>query len=653
MAPRIKRASRPRPAARPTAKPPAKPTKITRACLAKEKKIIAAYTPLSKAYGNYRAVLSHNGRKMLFLSNRHGQIHQLYVSSTNNPTGKPTRIAPGTDTVFRARFTPDNRSIIFSRDSGGNKLFQLYRSNLSGTKVVALTKDPKKYHQYFQVSPDGKTLYFLRGSHRSPTGEIMSQPIGGGAGKVLARVHGFNWISDVSRDGKLLLISQVTSLSTSATLLLDIATGKLKKIAPPKGVRAHAHSSVFSTDGKSVYVATNQNNKNLGVHRIDIRTGKVMATYFMPKAEVFGLSSPRKGGPLPITTDMGTHRSVQLLHPFTLKPTTKVALPKGNVDRYGTMSEDGKRFLISISTPTRPSESYAIDAKTGRASRLRRDRQPGLAQLPKLNISVKYISSFDGTKIPTLVYLPKKIPAGKKLPVIVNVHGGPANSSVIKWHPRNAFFVSRGFAVVAPNVRGSSGFGKAYERADNKGLRMNAVRDLKAVADWIKKQRWADPNRLAIQGLSYGGYMVYMALGHQPKTWAAGVSAAGIVDLRTALLTCAKHQRRSLRAELGHPTRDAAMLKRLSPMTVIDRFRAPLLVWQGGNDHLVPRAEQERLVTALRKRGKPVEYMFEPGAGHGPTRRSHNLAYLARIVRFLEQHLKPTRQTKICRAPGN
>ncbi len=436
--------------------------------------------------------------------------------------------------------------------------------------------------------------------------------------------------------------------------MIDIATGKARVLAPPKGVRAHAHSAVFSSDGKSVYVVTNQGQKVTGVHRISVRTGKILATYFHRKAEVYGLTAPQKRGPIGVTMDMGTHRAVKLLHPGTLKPTVRVRLPLGSVSRYGTMSSNGRYLVIAHSSLSTPTESYAIDTRTGMVKRLRKDRQPQLAKLPKIKASVVHIPSFDGLKIPTIVYLPHKLRRTAKLPTIVTLHGGPANSSTIGWSPFFAFLVSRGFAVVAPNVRGSSGFGKAFEKADNGAKRMDAVRDLRAVAKWIRKQRWADRNRLAVHGVSYGGYMTFMALGHQPTLWSAGVSVAGISNLSTFVKRTSGPNRSFVIAEFGDPSRHSTQLKRFSPVTVANQFRAPLLLWQGENDPIVPRIESDQLVRALRKHKLPVEYMLVPKEGHGPTRRTNALSLVGRTVRFLEQKMGMTSTlTRRCRSRGH
>ncbi len=202
-------------------------------------------------------------------------------------------------------------------------------------------------------------------------------------------------------------------------------------------------------------------------------------------------------------------------------------------------------------------------------------------------------------------------------------------------------------------MRGSTGFGKAYERADNGHLRMNAVRDLEAVNRWIRQQNWADPERLVVLGRSYGGYMTYMALGHQPELWAAGVGLVGIVNLRTLLQTSTGFLRPIGEKEFGDPETQGEFLDSISPISVVAQMKAPVFVYQGQHDPRVPRDEQDQLVASLRARGRIVEYMVAPDEGHSLDQRHNKLEFMRRSLRFLEQHLGlPGPSPECVRAPG-
>jgi dipeptidyl aminopeptidase/acylaminoacyl peptidase len=259
--------------------------------------------------------------------------------------------------------------------------------------------------------------------------------------------------------------------------------------------------------------------------------------------------------------------------------------------------------------------------------------------LPRIAVSIERVPTFDELEVPVNVYLPRRLPPGKKLPVIVWVHGGPASASAVGWDPLLALWIAHGFAVVEPNVRGSTGFGKSYERADNGRKRMDAVKDLEHVNRWIREQPWADTERLVVGGGSYGGYMTYMALGHQPDLWHAGVGLVGVVNLVTFLKTTTGAIRLVFRDEFGELPQDREFLLRVSPLTAVREMADPLFVYQGANDPRVPRSEQDQLVRALRKQDIPVEYMVAADEGHSLSQRHNKLQFAGRSVRFLEQHL--------------
>ncbi len=250
------------------------------------------------------------------------------------------------------------------------------------------------------------------------------------------------------------------------------------------------------------------------------------------------------------------------------------------------------------------------------------------------------------------LYLPKKLARGKKLPVVVEIHGGPASSSVVRWNPQVGMLVARGFAVIQPNVRGSTGFGKQYEKADNGTKRMDAVKDLLAVNEWTRRQSWADPERIVAMGGSYGGYMTYMALGHQPEKWRAGVAMVGVVNLVTFLGTTTGAIRLAFREEFGELPKDEPFLKEVSPLTAVAKIKVPVFVYQGANDPRVPRSEQDQMVTALREAKIPVEYMVADDEGHSLSQRPNKLAFVSRSLRFLEQHLGLPGLPAGCPAPG-
>ncbi|MCC6746887.1 MAG: S9 family peptidase [Deltaproteobacteria bacterium] len=608
------------------------------ACAQRDRELAEAYAPYPDAFVNRGLELSPDGKHLLFLSNRDGGSLQLQLGAVKAPAKEPEGVAVEADAVGDARFTPDGKHLLFIRDRRRDENYGLYRASGDGSQVGTIATNRARFHHLPLVSPDSQTVYYFTGEQRTGRFDLVSQPVAGGIERRLFRGQGFHFLTDLSPDGKRLLVTKLKSLSESALLLIEVDSGKVTQVAPSPGVKAHARHGVFSADGKSIYLVTDAGTPRLGLRKVDAATFAQQASFVDPLGEVADVEVARKGDGLAVVLHAGSHQTLRLLDPATLAPRRPVKVPLGTVD-LGRFTADGKGLVVNLSTPSAPGDVFLLEVRSGRLRPLRRDVRPGLKALPKVKATVERVASFDKTSVPMNVYLPPRLPAGRKLPVVVLVHGGPASASSIRWNPWVAFLVGQGLAVVEPNVRGSTGFGKAYEQADNGRKRMDAVKDLAAVNAWVREQPWADAERLVVAGGSYGGYMTYMALGHQPALWRAGVGLVGVVNLRTFLATTTGAIRLAFREEFGELPQDGAFLDAVSPIQATARVKAPLFVYQGQNDPRVPRSEQDQLVRALRTRAVPVEYMVAADEGHSLDQRANKLEFVARSLRFLEQHL--------------
>jgi dipeptidyl aminopeptidase/acylaminoacyl peptidase len=258
--------------------------------------------------------------------------------------------------------------------------------------------------------------------------------------------------------------------------------------------------------------------------------------------------------------------------------------------------------------------------------------------MPPVAASITEVAAFDGLKLPTNVYLPA-MATEKKLPVIVMYHGGPAGSSAIRWSPAARFFTALGYAVVEPNVRGSGGFGRAFEMADNGPKRTDSFKDVETTARWAASQPWADASRMVVYGGSYGGYTVLIALERWPDIWRAGVDLVGVANMTTFLRSTSGVIREIFKLEFGDVDKDAAFLATISPIEQVDRITKPLFVYAGANDPRVPRPESDQIVRALRERKVPVEYMVADNEGHSMARRENQIAFYSRSAAFLEKQM--------------
>ncbi len=444
---------------------------------------------------------------------------------------------------------------------------------------------------------------------------------------------------DVSPDGKLGLYERVTRRTESTLVVIDLATGAARPLFPTEG-QVGIWEGRFSADGKRVFLSTDGGGEDSFVLALDTRTGKEVARHAetSPKtAQVVGIEVSRKGNLIAIHVDAGHQAFMRLLDARTLAVRRTLEMPAGN-GSLGDFSHDGKRLTFTWSTPERPSDVFVAATATGKVTPLRLDPRPSLDKLPAVEVKTAEVKSFDGTVVPVNVYLPAGS-SGKRLPVIVSYHGGPAGVSKVQWSNGARFFTSIGYAYVEPNVRGSSGYGRAFEMADNGPGRLDAFKDIEAAGRWVAQQPWADRERMVVYGGSYGGYTVLIALTRMPDLWRAGVNLFGVVNMQTFLRSTTGFIRELFKLEFGDMEADAAFLETISPHRDFDKIADPLFVYAGANDPRVPKTECDQLVVALRERRVPVEYMVKDNEGHSLARRENQIEFYARVALFLEKHL--------------
>jgi dipeptidyl aminopeptidase/acylaminoacyl peptidase len=593
---------------------------------------------LVDAFANQGARVTPDGKKVVFRSNRDGNW-QLYVADANNAKSAATKITTGPERGDSYTLLPDGQGAVYLTDRGADEKWTHVLVGLDGKNPTPLGSEEEleRGAPIFPIGSKGDLYYYSARTMEDPATRIYAQePKGGVAPKLLMTIPTSGGLTDVSADGKSGLVLKLISPTVISLLIADLGAASTRQLYPEEGKEVRVDNAKFSADGKVVFVSTDGGGEDAFVLALDPATGKELYRYQETDPKTAYLDdiqvSPR-GDVVGVHVDAGNHDRVRILSAKTLKPTKRVTVPLGTVELTGFAS-DG-RLLGNLSSPEKPGEIFAVSA-AGKIAYLRDEPRPGMKDLAPLQVSTRTVKSFDGTEVPVNLFLPAKA-AGA--PVMVVVHGGPAASSKIRWTPITRFFTGLGYAVVEPNVRGSTGFGRAYEAADNGPKRLDALKDLEAVARWIGEQPWADKNRLVVTGGSYGGYMVLMAVTRQTDLWAAGIDMVGPANWLTFMKTTTGVIRDVLGKEFGDVEKDADFLVSISPIGDVDKIRVPLFVYQGKNDPRVPKAESDQIVSALRKRGVTVEYMVAENEGHSLDRRETKLAFISRVARFLDKNL--------------
>lgn len=627
--------------------PPAPPPEVDAtpdvpagAAAARDAELAAKAAGYIDAFTNSAPVLTRDGKRVVFVSTRDG-IPQLYVADVGKPQAAPTRLVATKERVTGAFPTKDGKAVLFRSDVGADEHWSIYRVGLDGKDLVELTPGERLSRDVFLV-PDGapdKLFFSARKMSEARSTLYVASAVRPEPAKAIYTDDQPAFLMDVASSGKAALVVQYPSRAENFLLRVDVATGKAQPLYPPAGGKLSIFDAAYSPDDRLVYVATDLGAEQAVILALDAKTGKELARHAIAPAtaQVNGLRVARRGGRIAVSLLAGNRSEIRLLDGKKLTPGARVEMPLGQ-GAATAFSEDGTRLAAQWSTPRAPTELYSIDPRTGKVTPLRQEERPSLKGMPAIETTVVDIPAFDGGKIPTNVYLPSG-EQGKPRPVLVVYHGGPSSVSMIRWSAWTAFFLSLGYAVVEPNVRGSGGFGRAFEAADNGPKRLDAFRDIETSARWVAKQPWADKERLVVFGGSYGGYTTLIALSRWPDIWRAGVNLFGVVDLKTFMATTSGVIRQIFLLEFGDPDKDAAFLRSISPLTDVDKIVDPTLVYAGANDPRVPRSESDLIVKALRQRKIPSEYMVADNEGHSLARRETQLAFLARCARFLEAHL--------------
>ncbi|HVK51763.1 MAG TPA: S9 family peptidase [Pseudoxanthomonas sp.] len=538
---------------------------------------------------------------------------------------------------------------VFGKDKGGNEFWQLYWFDLK-TRQTTLLTDGKSRNSGPLFSHDGRQLAFTSTARNGKDSDIWLMDLGSRKARPLV-TEGGQWNAlDFSPDGKKLLVIQYVSVNESYPGEVDLGSGKLTRF-PVDGGKAAFGEFRYVDGGKSALFVSDepvagkpQEFRTLRYH--NPATGELKLISGHIPWDVDALEVSQDGKRIAYVSNEDGIDKLHVLAWPSLQEQAVPALPVGVVGGLG-FSPDGNKLALSLNTATSPSDVQVIDLQANTLSRWTRSEVGGLDAAtfvaPKL---VRYptFDQVDGKArtIPAFYYLPRKPAAGGKIPVIINIHGGPEGQSLPTFSANTQYLLNElGVAVLVPNVRGSTGYGKSYVQMDNGFQREDSVKDIGALLDWIAQQPELDANRVGVMGGSYGGYMVLASLMHYSDRIRAGIDVVGISHFGTFLKNTESYRRDLRRAEYGDE-RDpatAAHFEKISPLNGAARITSPLFVAQGRNDPRVPYTEAEQIVKAVRSNGQPVWYLEFSDEGHGFQKKSNSDYFGAASIVFWQQHL--------------
>ena len=584
---------------------------------------------------------SPDGNEIVFTTDISGRSNLWKVNANG---GWPIQLAQSDDRQYGESWSPDGKWIVFQQDKAGNELWDIFAIPSEGGEAINLTNTPEIREENPRWSPDSKTIAL---NHKPKEATVYNIALMDWATrKVTLLTHESTpdhlWQSVAwSPDGKTLYANRLEVSFTDADIYaIDVVSGKAANLTSHEG-KSLSTASSLSKDGRTLLITSNARSGYQNVALLDIVSKKITwVTDTKWEASAGDFSPDGKRFTYAINAD---GRSDVYLGDTASTQSDKIPIA-GGVNGFAasptSFSSSGDRLLLSHESSVEPADFWVYDLASQKPRQLTYSVIASLKAAPRPPSQVISYKSFDGKTISALLWVPFNLKRDASNPALVLPHGGPTGQSQDYWSPRIAAFVSRGYICIAPNVRGSTGYGIEFQKANYKDLGGGDLQDEVYAAKFLEATGYVNPKKIGITGGSYGGFMTLMAIGRSPDVWAAGVELYGIINWMTML----QHEDAMLqeyeKSLLGDPVKDRAIYDAASPITYIHHVKAPLLVLQGENDPRVPKEEAEQVVELLKKDGKTVDAHYYPNEGHGFEKRENQIDSIRRSVEWFDKYLK-------------
>lgn len=568
------------------------------------------------------------------------QVHRVRM-----PLGARQQVTFFPDSVASATFQPTSGDyFVFNKDVGGNEFAQIFRYDLGSGDVTMLT-DGKSRNSPAEWSHTGdRIVYTSTRRNRKDADFYVMSPTDPKSDKLLSESPTPGWQAlDWSRDDSKILVANFVSANESSLFVMDAHTGARERLTPESKEKVAWNGGLFSKDVKGVYSTTDQGAEFARLAYINLATKHVTILTPDLKWDVENIALSDDGKRLAYVTNEDGAAVLHLMDTATRQDLPLPKLPAGQISTLD-WHKNNKDLAFTMTSARSPSDVYSIDVTSGKVERWTESETAGLNTATFVEPQLIRWKSFDGREISGFLYAPDAAKFPGKRPVIVNIHGGPEG----QFRPAflgsiNYYLNVLGVAVVFPNVRGSSGYGKTFLTLDNGKLREDSVKDIGALLDWIKGRGELDSDRIMITGGSYGGYMTLACSVHFADRIRCAIDVVGISNFVTFLQRTEPYRQDLRRVEYGDE-RDPEMrefLAKIAPLTNVGKIKKPMLIVQGANDPRVPKSEAGQMVEALKKQGTPVWYLLGKDEGHGfAKKRNYEWQFYASVAFVRENLLK-------------
>lgn len=575
---------------------------------------------------------SPDGKWVSFIANLSG-VPQVWVVSAGG--GYPRMVTNSGDPVTQALWSPTSDWLAVTVAPGGGLNSQVYLVKPDGTGMRRLTQGGKDNNEINAWSDDGTQLYIDSNRNDPAARDVFAVDVKSNEVRLVAKNQGVGGVYNVSRDGTRALLSRFRNRGSNDLYSLDIKTGKDQILTQHIG--PGDFFGALSPDGKTVYLGTNKDRDRVAFAKMTLHDdgspGPEQILAERKDAELDDLTLNREGTMIALSWNIGGRTEMSLYDTKTGRQ-TPLDLP-AEIAVGARFSNDGHEVAIAASGSAQPSDVWIAEVTHPKFRQVTFSPHAGIDLSSLIRPQLVTFPAHDGLQLSGWLYRPPQ-PTGA---YVLSFHGGPEGQERPSFRSDYQALLSQGIGVFAPNVRGSSGFGKRFVNLDNGELRVNAVRDIKSCADYLIDNHIADPHRLGITGGSYGGYMTMAGITEYPDLFAAGVDLFGIVNFMTFFQHTEPWMAAISTVEYGDPATQKDMLDKLSPIYKLDRIKAATMVQHGANDTNVPVIEAEQIVNTLKARGVPVEYILFPDEGHGFRKIPNRIRSTVEMVRFFRDHL--------------
>jgi dipeptidyl aminopeptidase/acylaminoacyl peptidase len=577
-----------------------------------------------------------SGERIAYVDNTSGQFNLWTIPSGG---GYPRQLTTFEDSTVRdLRWSPDGATIAFVADSDGDEFHQVYLIPAGGGWPQRITDAPKAQHVLGSWHPHGSQLTYSANDDEPANVDAIAHDLASGQRKRIMTGHR-HYAGDYSPDGRFLAVIRFEGNTDQNIFVVEAESGEAMLATPHEG-DAIFIAEAWSADGRGLYMLTNAGREYRGLAYFHLNDARWDWVYALDHDVEYVLVSEDGSTLICVVNVDGTSQ----LWGRDLHTGVDLDLPDLPLGAIGgaALSPDGGRLAYVAATPKTATSLFELDLRSGELVELTQTMLGGVDPAHMVEPELIHYATFDGRQIPAWLYRPLVAPdrAGA-YPMVLSIHGGPESQErvVYNYNGLYQYLLNRGIAVLAPNIRGSAGYGITYQKLIHRDWGGDELKDIEYAARYMQGLSWVDNARLAVFGGSFGGFATLSALTRLPEYWAVGVDLVGPANLVTFVKAVPPHWRPSMKRWVGDPEEDFDMLMARSPITYVDNIRAPLLVIQGANDPRVVQAESDQMVARIRENGGDVTYYVDPEEGHGTTRRRNNLKWMRMTAEYLEEKL--------------